>query len=53
MRLATALGGHEGLEAANANLMGHVALTYDDEVTTRGALVDALATAGFHELVSR
>ena len=38
MRLATALEGQPGLEAAHANLMGEVTLTWDDEVTyARGA----------------
>jgi copper chaperone CopZ len=46
-RLAAALEGHEGLEAANANLLGQVTLTYDDERTNRGALVESLARAGF------
>jgi copper chaperone CopZ len=46
-RLAGALRGHEGLELANANLMGQVTLSWDDEQTSREALVDALATAGF------
>ena len=49
MRLATALEGQPGLEAAHANLMGEVTLTWDDEVTTREALVGSLAGAGFHE----
>ena len=49
MRLATALEGQPGLEAANANLQGDVTLTWDTEVTSRSALVGALATAGFHE----
>ncbi len=49
MRLAAALEGHDGLESANANLMGHVALTFDDDLTSRDAIVRALATAGFHE----
>jgi copper chaperone CopZ len=49
MRLATALDGHPGLEAANANLLGHVTLTFDDAVTSRDALASALAGAGFHE----
>ena len=31
LRLAKTLEGTEGLEAANANLMGQVMLTYDDE----------------------
>jgi copper chaperone CopZ len=50
MRLAKTLEGHDGLEYANANLMGQVVLEYDDERTTRGALVDALARGGFREL---
>lgn len=49
-RLAAALGGHEGLEAANANLMGQVTLTWDDEQTDRDALAAKLARAGFREL---
>ncbi len=48
-RLAVALREQEGLEAANANLMGQVALSWDDEKTSREALVGALARAGFHE----
>jgi copper chaperone CopZ len=48
-RLAAALTGHEGLEGANANLMGQVLLTYDDERTTRDALVELLARGGFRE----
>ncbi len=35
MRLAQALEGHDGLEAANANLMGQVSLSWDDEKTSR------------------
>jgi hypothetical protein len=50
MRLAAALRDHEGLEAANANLMGQVTLSWDDERTSRDALVSALARAGFREL---
>ena len=50
MRLAKTLEGHAGLEYANANLMGQVVLEYDDERTTRGALVDALARGGVREL---
>ena len=52
-RLAAALGGHEGLEAANANLMGQVTLTWNDEHTDRIALTAKLANAGFRELSSR
>jgi copper chaperone CopZ len=48
-RLAGALRDHDGLEAANANLMGRVSLTWDDERTSRDALLDALSRAGFRE----
>jgi copper chaperone CopZ len=48
-RLAVALRDHEGIEAASANLLGQVTLSWDDERTSREALVAALATAGFHE----
>jgi copper chaperone CopZ len=50
LRLAGALQGLDGLEAANANLMGQVVLTWDDERTNRDAVVDVLARSGFHEL---
>jgi copper chaperone CopZ len=49
LRLAKTLEGTEGLEAANANLVGQVLLTYDDERTTRDALVAAMARGGFRE----
>ena len=49
MRLASALEGQPGLEAANANLQGAVTLTWDDAVTSRNDLATALARAGFHE----
>ena len=49
-RLAVALRGQEGLESANANLMGQVSLAWDDEKTSREALLAAMATAGFHQL---
>jgi len=49
-RLAAALRGHQGLESAKANLMGQVSLEYDDEKTTREALVASIAKAGFREL---
>ena len=50
MRLGAALEGMDGLEAANANLMGLVALSWDDEQTTREAIVETLARGGFPEL---
>ena len=46
-RLAAALRGHEGLEFANANLMGEVMLSWDEERTDRAALVSAMARSGF------
>ncbi len=49
MRLATALEGRPGLEAARATLLGEVVLTWDDEVTSRAELAGVLAGAGFHE----
>jgi copper chaperone CopZ len=51
-RLAAALTGHEGLEAANATLMGQVTLVWDDERTTRETLLAAMAKSGFRELAS-
>jgi hypothetical protein len=49
MRLAGVLDGHAGLEAASATLMGDVTLVYDDERTTRGALLSEMARGGFRE----
>lgn len=49
-RLAGALRGIEGLESANANLMGQVTLSWDDERTSRDALLGAMAGAGFRDL---
>ncbi len=49
-RLAAALTGHEGLDAANANLMGQVTLTWDEEQTSREDLLAAMAKAGFREV---
>ena len=49
MRLGKVLEGHEGLEAANATLMGQVMVAYDDELTTRDALLTAMARGGFRE----
>jgi copper chaperone CopZ len=49
-RLAAALTGHEGLEGANANLMGQVMLAWDDEKTSRDELLSVMAKAGFREI---
>jgi cation transport ATPase len=48
-RLAAALRGHEGLEAASANLVGDVTLAWDEERTSRDELLATLAKAGFRE----
>jgi copper chaperone CopZ len=50
LRLGKVLEGHEGLEGANATLMGQVVVAYDDELTTREALLTAMARGGFREL---
>jgi copper chaperone CopZ len=49
-RLAGALKEHDGLESANANLMGQVTLSWDDERTSREELLAAMSRAGFREL---
>jgi copper chaperone CopZ len=49
MRLAKTLEGVDGLESANANLMGMVTLSYDDERTNRDALVAVMTRGGFRE----
>jgi copper chaperone CopZ len=49
-RLAGALRGHEGLEFANANLMGQVQLEWDEERTDREEILAAMAKAGFRPL---
>jgi copper chaperone CopZ len=46
-RLAAALQGHDGLEYANANLMGQVTLRFDDERTDLDALLAVMGKAGF------
>jgi copper chaperone CopZ len=46
-RLAAALEGQDGLEAASANLMGQLTLSWDDERTSRDTLLALLARAGF------
>ena len=49
-RLAGTLRQVEGIESANANLMGLVALTGDDDKTSRDAIVETLKRGGFPEL---
>ena len=50
LRLGRALEGHDGLEFANANLMGQVVLRYDERRTTLDALVERMSRAGFRPL---
>ena len=52
MRLGKMLEGHDGLEFANANLMGQVQLVYDDDVTSHEDLLAAMRRGGFTELGS-
>ena len=47
MRLGKTLEGHDGLEFANANLMGQVLLQWDEERTTLVALLEQMSKAGF------
>ena len=49
-RLGHVLNGHEGLESANATLAGDVTLAWDDEVTSRDALLGAMKRGGFTEI---
>ena len=49
-RLGVALEAHDGLDSANASLMGDVTLTWDEDRTSRETLLAAMAKAGFHEL---
>jgi len=50
LRLAKVLEGHEGLEGANATLMGQISLAWDEERTSREAILAAMARGGFREL---
>ena len=49
-RLAVALRAHDGIEYANANLMGEVALSWDEEKTSKAEIVSALRRSGFPEI---
>jgi len=48
-RLGHVLKGHEGLESANATLMGEVTLVFDDALTSREALLKDMVRGGFRE----
>jgi copper chaperone CopZ len=47
LRLGKVLEGHDGLEFANANLMGEITLSYDEQRTTLDALLETMSHAGF------
>ncbi len=49
LRLGSVLEHVEGLESASANLVGDVTLAWDEERTSRDALLAALARVGFRE----
>jgi copper chaperone CopZ len=52
MRLGNALQGLDGLEGANANLLGEVTLAWDDDRLELDAIVAVLDRAGFRTLVA-
>jgi copper chaperone CopZ len=52
LRLGTALQDLDGIESANANLMGQVTLAWDEERLPRDQIVATLAKAGFHPVPS-
>ncbi len=47
LRLGSALEALDGIEYANANLMGELRLTWDDRRLAREEIVEALQRAGF------
>ncbi|HET9213735.1 MAG TPA: heavy-metal-associated domain-containing protein [Gaiellaceae bacterium] len=47
MRLGAALRGLDGIEAANATLMGDVTLAWDEQRVGRDEILAALDRAGF------
>jgi copper chaperone CopZ len=47
LRLGSALQNLDGIEFANANLMGQVMLSWDEEKLPRETIVAALQRAGF------
>lgn len=52
LRLGGALGKLEGIESANANLVGQLALAWDDERVDREEIVAALDRAGFRPVTA-
>jgi copper chaperone CopZ len=47
IRLGSSLQGLDGLEAANANLMGEVTLSWDDKLLAKKDILEALGRGGF------
>jgi copper chaperone CopZ len=52
LRLGGALGKLDGIESANANLLGEVTLAWDDERVGRDEIVAALDRAGFRQVAT-
>jgi copper chaperone CopZ len=52
MRLGASLKELDGLEAANANLMGQVMVAWDDERLARKEILEALQRGGFTPLAT-
>ncbi|HZO62712.1 MAG TPA: cation transporter [Gaiellaceae bacterium] len=52
MRLGATLRDLDGLEAANANLVGEVTLSWDDGRIDREAILARLAQGGFHPVAA-
>ena len=52
LRLGGALGKLEGIESANANLLGEVTLAWDEERVGRAEIVAALDRAGFRQVAA-
>jgi len=52
LRLGGALGKLDGIESANANLLGEVTLAWDDERLGRDEIVAALDRAGFRQVAT-
>ena len=50
LRLGGALRRLEGIESANATLMGQLTLAWDEDVLGRDTILDALVRAGFRPL---
>jgi len=50
MRLGGVLKRLDGIESANANLMGQVMLAYDDALVDRDSIVGAIEAGGFQLL---